>query len=81
MENEVEATASCRKAFDLCAMAATRISNTGNLPRVFFMLSPDDKTGWHVTSILAVMQYKENFCLRRSPAFLTYYVFSAGCVV
>lgn len=27
-----------------------------------------------------VMKYKENFCLRRSPAFLAYYVFSAGCV-
>ncbi|KAF8470363.1 fungal-specific transcription factor domain-containing protein [Gautieria morchelliformis] len=52
-ENDAEASASCRKAFDLCAMAATRISNI-------------------------VMKYKENFCLRRSPAFLTYYVFSAG---
>ncbi|KIJ37097.1 hypothetical protein M422DRAFT_33953, partial [Sphaerobolus stellatus SS14] len=46
-------SASCKKAFDLCAMAATRISNLVGL-------------------------YNENFCLRRAPAFLTYYVFSAG---
>ncbi|KAF8512680.1 fungal-specific transcription factor domain-containing protein [Hysterangium stoloniferum] len=42
-----------RKSFDLCAMAATKISNIVRL-------------------------YKLNFCIKRSPAFLTYYVFSAG---
>ena len=63
-------------------MAATRISNTGKFLHAIIVLSRlDDEVGSHDVSARAVVKYKEHFSFRRSPAFLTYYVFSAGYVV
>jgi hypothetical protein len=58
-------------------MAATRISNIGEFLHPELALSQPDVV-WCDVFAHAVMKYKDNFCLRRSPGFLTYYVFSAG---
>ena len=61
-----------KKNYDLCVMAANHITNIGrSLPPLFD----------HIKIYLfenTVSVYLETFCPRRSPVFLSYYIFTAG---
>lgn len=55
----------------MCMSAATHISS----------ISACLGSRSYLSDCPAVSVYNENFCLKRSPAFLSYYIFTAGYVM
>lgn len=59
------------ESYDFCTGAANHITSIGTSP------SPPRSMSTHV-GLPTVSVYLENYCLKRSPVFLCYYIFTAS---